>query len=274
MYIPKRWLVTGTLCLLFLVGIGVNLALTWHLRSESSPTEARLAVAAQPIPTSSDGSGPAPTDASAHPAATSTPGCAMSNEERAAFTAYVTAISTPPPPPPPPPPPVVPAGRTTVVAHHPATITVNDNATNSGIISRSQFNDGGFGDIGQQWRGVTTNAPVTNVHVSGSHNTTNVIIGNGNTVNTGPSTAAATSPPGTTTAATPTHPSGRTGTTGSTNIGGGGQATNGGGPTTGGGAGAGGGPTTAGGTGTGGAPTTGGGAGSTGTHTSSVPTSG
>jgi hypothetical protein len=49
-----------------------------------------------------------------------------------------------------------------------------DFATNSGTIAGSQFNDGGFGDIGQQWWQTVVNAPVTNVHVSGSGNTTTV----------------------------------------------------------------------------------------------------
>ena len=39
--------------------------------------------------------------------------------------------------------------------------------TNSGIISHSQFNDGGFGDIGQQWSRVQLkNANVINNHTS------------------------------------------------------------------------------------------------------------
>lgn len=41
-----------------------------------------------------------------------------------------------------------------------------DFATNSGVVDGSQFNDGGFGDIGQQWWGVTVSGHVTNVNVS------------------------------------------------------------------------------------------------------------
>jgi len=45
-----------------------------------------------------------------------------------------------------------------------------NSATNSGSIDGSQFSDGGFGDIGQQWWNVTVNGNVTNVHVSGTGN--------------------------------------------------------------------------------------------------------
>lgn len=39
--------------------------------------------------------------------------------------------------------------------------------TNSGIINRSQFNDGGFGDIGQQWKRVKLrNSSIINNHTS------------------------------------------------------------------------------------------------------------
>lgn len=45
-----------------------------------------------------------------------------------------------------------------------------NSATNSGSIDGSQFSDGGFGDIGQQWWNVVVNGNVTNVHVSGTGN--------------------------------------------------------------------------------------------------------
>jgi len=37
-------------------------------------------------------------------------------------------------------------------------------ATNSGFLRGSQFNDGGFGDVGMQWRGVRVAGPVSVVH--------------------------------------------------------------------------------------------------------------
>ncbi len=46
----------------------------------------------------------------------------------------------------------------------------SNSATNSGTIDGSQFSDGGFGDIGQQWWNVTVGGDVTNVHVSGNGN--------------------------------------------------------------------------------------------------------
>lgn len=50
-----------------------------------------------------------------------------------------------------------------------ANVGLNDenSQTNSGIINRSQFNDGGFGDIGQQWHKVKLHkANVINNHTS------------------------------------------------------------------------------------------------------------
>jgi len=41
---------------------------------------------------------------------------------------------------------------------------VLNSATNSGIVSHNQFSDGGFGDIGLQWRNVKVGGPVTVVH--------------------------------------------------------------------------------------------------------------
>src|SRR5262249_1468372 len=41
-----------------------------------------------------------------------------------------------------------------------------NSATNSGLITDSQFNDGGFGDIGLQWNNVQTDGSVTAVHNS------------------------------------------------------------------------------------------------------------
>jgi hypothetical protein len=61
-------------------------------------------------------------------------------------------------------------------------IVVTDAATNSGVIANSQFNDGGFGDIGQQWREVEVGAPVTNIHISGTGNVTTIVIGDDDTV--------------------------------------------------------------------------------------------
>ncbi|MEZ5135117.1 MAG: hypothetical protein R2699_08740 [Acidimicrobiales bacterium] len=60
------------------------------------------------------------------------------------------------------------------------TIEEGDFATNSGVIDGSQFNDGGFGDIGQQWWGVTVNGNVTNVNVD-SGGSANVAVGSGST---------------------------------------------------------------------------------------------
>ncbi len=60
------------------------------------------------------------------------------------------------------------------------TIEEGDFATNSGTIDGSQFSDGGFGDIGQQWWGVTVNGNVTNVNVD-SGGSANVAVGGGST---------------------------------------------------------------------------------------------
>lgn len=56
------------------------------------------------------------------------------------------------------------------------TIEQGDFATNSGTISGSQFSDGGFGDIGQQWWNVTVNGHVTTVNVT-ENGTANVVVG-------------------------------------------------------------------------------------------------
>jgi hypothetical protein len=75
------------------------------------------------------------------------------------------------------------------------TIMVTDAATNSGEITDSQFNDGGFGDIGQQWREVEVAAPVTNIHISGTGNVTTIVVGDDNTVVIGDDPVIVEEPP-------------------------------------------------------------------------------
>jgi hypothetical protein len=47
-----------------------------------------------------------------------------------------------------------------------STVGSTNNATNSGLISKSQFSDGGFGDNGLQWRDVNVEGGVSSVHNS------------------------------------------------------------------------------------------------------------
>jgi hypothetical protein len=73
----------------------------------------------------------------------------------------------------------------------------------------NQSNDGGFGDIGMQFQNVDVNAPITNVHIStnGDGNSTNVNVGQGNTITqTTPAIAAATSKPASTPVVAPPVP--------------------------------------------------------------------
>jgi hypothetical protein len=70
-----------------------------------------------------------------------------------------------------------------------------DYATNSGTIDDSLFTDGGFGDIGQQWREVEVHAPVTNVNVTGDGAKADVRIGDEVTVPTPPTQPTAPTPP-------------------------------------------------------------------------------
>ncbi len=66
-------------------------------------------------------------------------------------------------------------------------------ATNSGEITDAQFNDGGFGDIGQQWWNVNVAGPVVNVHISGNDNNSIVAIGEAVLEGAGSSAGASTS---------------------------------------------------------------------------------
>jgi hypothetical protein len=79
-----------------------------------------------------------------------------------------------------------------------------NSATNSGTIEGSQFSDGGFGDIGQQWWNVVVGGDVTNVHISG---TGNVVATNDAVVTLPPAVEPSPSPvdqvPTSTTAAPP-----------------------------------------------------------------------
>jgi hypothetical protein len=87
---------------------------------------------------------------------------------------------------------------------------IGDFATNSGTIAGSQFNDGGFGDIGQQWWQVTVAGPVTNVHVGGDGSSANVTVtvpgpsgsGSGSGAGSGASQTPSTTSPTTTTPTT------------------------------------------------------------------------
>jgi hypothetical protein len=88
---------------------------------------------------------------------------------------------------------------------------VGDFATNSGVVNDSLFNDGGFGDIGQQWREVMVMGPVTNVHIGGDGNSATVTVGGPAPSGSGSSgasggggTGTAQTPPTTSPTTTPT----------------------------------------------------------------------
>jgi hypothetical protein len=213
MYIPKRWLLTGALCVMFIIGIGINIALSMRLNAATDERIAQLASSTQVTPVR-DVAEPQP------PAADPLAICNMDPGQRAAFSAFVTAVAEhdrqaahPDGPPP------HPTGG-------PVYVSGDNHSTNSGVINDSQFNDGGFGDIGYQWRNVQNNAPVTSAHVSGVgnsinqsvgnttnvNNNTNIVAGNaiGNTLVVGgptPPEAAAPAPSPAATTPTPTAPS-------------------------------------------------------------------
>jgi hypothetical protein len=85
----------------------------------------------------------------------------------------------------------------------------NDILSVVGSNNQTQGNDGGFGDIGMQFQNVNINAPITNIHVSGTNNSTNVNVAADNTVTVDPPTtsgaATTTAPP--TTSTDPSTPS-------------------------------------------------------------------
>ncbi len=62
--------------------------------------------------------------------------------------------------------PTVPPAALATTSTPPFRTTYTNSATNSGQILNSQFNDGGFGDIGLQWRNVRVGGNVTAVHNS------------------------------------------------------------------------------------------------------------
>ena len=164
MYIPKRWLVPGALSVLLMICIGASALSTLHATSTVSPVQPFLAAerAAAPAPAPA----PAPAAVVAAPvvaprASVVAEPCVPTDTEKALVQYLMNAKPAPVGPPPPP----------REVA------TGANSATNSGVIANSQFNDGGFGDIGQQWRYVDVNGNVINVHVSGNGNTTSVIVG-------------------------------------------------------------------------------------------------
>ena len=80
-----------------------------------------------------------------------------------------------------------------------------DFATNSGTIDGSQFNDGGFGDIGQQWWNVVVDGPVTNVNVT-DDGTATVTIGPGPATTSGPAATPAPTPAAAPAPSLPTAP--------------------------------------------------------------------
>jgi hypothetical protein len=77
------------------------------------------------------------------------------------------------------------------VPHSGAHGRILDAATNSGGLDGNQFSDGGFGDIGLQWRGVSTDGPVTvvrnslSINVVGDAARTGRIVVSGITFNSG-----------------------------------------------------------------------------------------
>ena len=113
--------------------------------------------------------------AGASPADAATPlsvQCAPANTPAAAPLAPVVA---------PPPPPSIGSGNDILAVH--------------GSSNTTQGTDGGFGDIGMQFQGVTLNAPITNVHISneGSGNTTGIAIGGTVSLTSDPGTSSAAS---------------------------------------------------------------------------------
>ncbi len=99
-------------------------------------------------------------------------------------------------------PPAPPAAPSNVGNAAPLSIgSGNDILSVVGSNNQTQGSDGGFGDIGMQFQNVNINAPITNVHISGTGNNTNVNVSNGDPAVTPP--APSTAPP----ASTPPAPS-------------------------------------------------------------------
>lgn len=152
MFVPKRWLVPGALSVLLLTMV-MALALS-GLRPEGDPEAMGIAARSPYLDTDLARSMSDPTLCTpvvAEPAA-------LTAQQEADIRAYLEAVQAN------------------------ETIVVTDAATNSGVITDSQFTDGGFGDIGQQWREVEVGAPVTNIHISGTGNTTTIVVGDDNVV--------------------------------------------------------------------------------------------
>ncbi len=152
MFIPKRWFVPGVLSVVLLT---VSMAVALSGFGPARGTEA-LDIAARNPHTETDLARSMSDPALCTPVVAAP--VALTAEEEDGIRRYLEAVE---------------ASKT---------IVVTDAATNSGVVSNSQFTDGGFGDIGQQWREVEVAAPVTNIHISGTGNVTTVVVGDDNTV--------------------------------------------------------------------------------------------
>lgn len=168
MFVPKRWLVPGALSILLLTMV---MALALSGFRPGGDAEAIGVAARSPY---------LDTDLARSMAdpALCTPGVAepvaLTAQEEADIRAYLEAVE---------------ANKS---------IVITDAGTNSGVITDNQFTDGGFGDIGLQWREVEVGAPVTNIHISGTGNTTTIVVGDDNVVTVVPDesvTVAPTPPP-------------------------------------------------------------------------------
>ena len=168
MFVPKRWLVPGALSVLLLTMV-MALALSGFRFGGGS--EAIDIAARSPYLDTDLARSMSDPDLCTPVVAES---AVLTAQEEADIRAYLEAV------------------------HANETIVVTDAATNSGVITDSQFTDGGFGDIGQQWREVEVGAPVTNIHISGTGNTTTIVVGDDNVVTVVPEdsiTVEPTTPP-------------------------------------------------------------------------------
>ena len=158
MYVPKRWLVPGFLSLVLLVCIAANALATFRPASANDAPRTMLA-SERSVPVAAPVA--APTFVT-----TIDPNCQVTAQQQA-FTDFMNAVATP--------------------AATPQSSTGPGNfATNSGTVNNSLFNDGGFGDVGLQWREVVINGNVTIVHVSGNDNTTTVTVDSDATTDAAP----------------------------------------------------------------------------------------
>lgn len=164
MYVPKRWLVPGALSVVLLTMV---MALALSGFRPGGDSEAFGVAARSPyLDTDLARSMSAPalcTPVVADPVA-------LTAQEEADIRAYLEALEAN------------------------SSIVVTDAATSSGVIANSQITERGFGDIGLQWGEVEVGAPVTNIHISGTGNTTTIVVGDDNVVTVVPDESVTVEP--------------------------------------------------------------------------------